>query len=190
MPNNSQQMLDSQINAQVYTDEHIHSLLKFKHAEPPQEIKEYETKLIDDFIQDIIEPLRTKNQLVNTKILWYYNIYKEAKEAKRIKNKSYNGLDEKEVEKLIELLNKKSFKEMVNEFGTNCLVNYFYIIISYHKHNLLQLREKTIYSSDTPIDWIKNTEKNQEELTKMDIYNHPNTKNLLEKLLCIVSLKL
>lgn len=190
MLNNSDQMLDKQINAQVYTDEHIYSLLKFKHAEPPPDVKEYETNLIADFINDIIEPLRKTNELMNTKILWYYTIYKEAKEAKRVKDKLYNGLDEKEVECLIDNLNKKTFDEMINEYGTICLVRYFYIIVSYHKHNLLQLRGKTIYNSDRPIDWIKNTEKNQQEMSKMDVYNHPNTKNLLDKLLCIVSLKL
>jgi len=147
-------------------------------------------KQADTFINEVIQPLMEQDSFDPNKITWYYAIYKEAKNAKKIKELDFFGdpFYKNSIHRLIEELNGKSIEDLLT-YGTSYLATAYSLISSYNRDMLAVARLDTLYKGDDPLQWIKNAETNQ-DILQYNIDSDENTKELLHHLSLILNLRL
>lgn len=151
-------------------------------------LNSYILVLIENFCEHIVEPLKTSNTYDNNKTMWYFQIYKEGLEAKKmLKNISdfdFLEIKESQIQKLVAFLSNKDILEYC-ELGSSFLGKAFTLISAWYRDKLLYNRLKTIYESDIPTDWIKNAEY-KDKIMDLNINNLPELKLIMENLNIII----
>lgn len=151
-------------------------------------LNSYILVLIENFCDQVVDPLKNINQFDNNKTLWYFQIYKEGLEAKKLlkHNTEFEFLEIKEnqIQKLVDFLSSKDIIEYC-ELGSGFLGKAFTLISAWYRDKLLYNRLKTIYQSENPIDWIKNAEY-KDKIMELNINNLPELKLIMDNLNIII----
>jgi len=151
-------------------------------------LNSYILVLIENFCDQVVDPLKNINQFDNNKTLWYFQIYKEGLEAKKLlkHNTEFEFLEIKEnqIQKLVDFLASKDIIEYC-ELGSGFLGKAFTLISSWYRDKLLYNRLQTIYQSENPIDWIKNAEY-KDKIMELNINNLPELKLIMDNLNIII----
>lgn len=154
------------------------------------EYKEIEKNRIDDFISSVIEPLRQMNKLQNTKIVWYYELFKEKLECEKIM-KEDNHTDMSMINTIETLFYEKTPKEIVDNFSGTYIATCFYILCGYYKKEILKVRYEKIYKDRDIIESIfLAQDPKYEDIMKFNIFTHPESGELLKKLNGVIRFRL
>lgn len=126
------------------------------------------TGRVDKFWDDVVNPLRKYHSFDGNKIAWYFEIYKEGMEARKLGNGCSNGStgDDEQVQKIVAHLEKKTIMEYI-ELGKSFLCNAHMVLIAYKRDKQLLHRLRHIYASDSPVDWITTADREEKGLMNM-----------------------
>ena len=127
-----------------------------------RELNNFLVKRVDRFWEEVIVPLRNNKHFDGNKINWYFQIYKEGHDARKLANHPFTfaSIDRKTVEDLTNYLREKTVTEYL-ELGTSFLSNSFTLLSSWLRDQLVYKRLQTIYVSDDPCDWILRAEEEE-----------------------------
>jgi hypothetical protein len=113
---------------------------------------------VNTFWEYVVLPLKKLDKFDGNKINWYFEIYKEGLQAKKLNNLSqqYINLFDISHEQIIQLINFYKNKDIFEyiDLGTSFLTNTYTLLNAWSRDQLLQLRLKHIYFSDLPFEWI------------------------------------
>jgi hypothetical protein len=114
---------------------------------------------VDIFWDQIVIPLKYKNKFNPNKITWYFNIYKEALEARKVKNNPFNKINitVEQIVDLVNFYNEKTIDQYI-ELGTSFLANTLSILTSWLRDQTILMRLETVYNSSDPVQWILQAE--------------------------------
>nr|QBK87997.1 MAG: uncharacterized protein LCMAC202_03590 [Marseillevirus LCMAC202] len=122
---------------------------------------------VDQFWVDVIEPLRQEGKFDGNKINWYFEIYKEGIEARKVGANPFTFIEIKEecIQNIVNFYENKTLKQYI-ELGTSFLSNSYTLLSSWVRDQLVLLRLEYIYYSDKPGDWIKRAEEEENGIMK------------------------
>lgn len=157
----------SHLDTQKFSDKTLKGFL-LKNLDPAPktelaaQLNYYITRRVDDFWEDVVMPLKTSGGFDGNKINWYFEIYKEGYEAKKLALHPFcfNVLQREQVMGLVQFLETKDVMEYL-ELGTSFLSNAYTLLSSWIRDQMIALRLEHIYNSGNPLDWILRAE--QEE---------------------------
>lgn len=126
------------------------------------QLNKFLVERVDKFWDDVVVPLQKDNHFDGNKIQWYFEIYKEGHEAKKVKNHPFIYLEtsQDKLEELISTFQGKTVEEYI-DFGTSYLSNAYTLLTSWKRDMLVLKRLETIYSSSNPCHWIYAAEKDE-----------------------------
>lgn len=132
-----------------------------------QELNKFLIERVDEFWDQIVVPLQEQRAFDGNKINWYFEIYKEGLDARRLGDHPFTFVEIKQdqVQELVNFYKDKTLKQYIM-LGTSFLSNSYTMLSSWIRDQMVLLRLKEIYSSSLPVDWIKRAE--EEEHGVMD----------------------
>ena len=192
--------MDRLIEEQTYTDNNLKGFLlsknnihMFKNSNDTliqEGVTVYENR-VDNFMKDVVEPLKQENKLNVDKLQWYYEIYKEAQEARKVKTQSLfdKDISHELIQSLIQTLKDKNVEELLS-YGTSYISTAFSLISSWYRDMMILSRLDTLYYSEDPVEWIKKAEENEKDIMEINVDSDPSTRQLLHKMSLIMKLKI
>jgi hypothetical protein len=132
-----------------------------------QQLNAFLVKRVDEFWDQVVVPLCSDDKFDGNKINWYFEIYKEGLDARRLGAHPFTffEIQESEIRKLVDFYNGKTLNEYI-ELGTSFLSNSYSMLTAWIRDQMVHLRLEHIYSSTNPVDWINRAE--EEEKGIMD----------------------
>lgn len=146
------------------------------------------TAQVDRFWEAVVIPLRKSKQLNGNKINWYFQIYKEGYEARKLAVHPFTAMtcDEATVKGIIEEFKDKTLPEYI-ELGTSYLANAAAILNAWTRDQTLLKRLATIYSSDQPHEWIIAAEREERGIMKDTAGNVPGLRETLNNITILMA---
>ena len=143
---------------------------------------------VDRFWEAIVVPLRKSKQLNGNKINWYFQIYKEGYEARKLALHPFTAMvcDEATVKSIIESFKDKTLTEYI-ELGTSYLANAASILNAWIRDQTLLKRLATVYKSDNPYDWVIAAEKEEHGVMKESVGNVPGLRETLNNITILLA---
>jgi len=184
-------MLNELIGQQKFSDSTLKSFIlknvDFSTKNPViKELNAFLIERVNTFWDLVVVRLQKSDNFDGNKMNWYFDIYKEGIEAKKLKNNPFLMADipEAKIAETILTLVEKTVLEYV-QLGSTFLANSFALLSAYLRDKMIMLRLEHIYVSDDPYEWILAAEK--EEHGKMSekpadfdqVYNILNNINLI-----------
>ena len=128
-----------------------------------QQLNAYLVKRVDEFWTTVVEPLRKDGSFDGNKINWYFEIYKEGLDARRLGANRFDFVDisEQQVRDLVASFDGKTLSEYIG-LGTSYLSNSYSMLSAWIRDQMVLLRLEHIYSSEDPLDWIRRAEAEEE----------------------------
>lgn len=138
---------------------------------------------VDRFWESVVIPLRKSKRLNGNKINWYFQIYKEGYEARKLVLHPFTAMtcDEATVKSIIAGFQGKTLTEYI-ELGTSHLANAAAILNAWVRDQTLLMRLKTVYNSDSPHEWIITAEKEENGVMKDTHGNIPGLRETLNNI--------
>ena len=118
---------------------------------------------VDIFWDDVIKPLEEKGHKINgNKINWYYEVYKEGLEARKLTTNPFPFLEitDEQISEIVDFFDGKSLLDYL-ELGTSFLSNTYSLLSSWVRDQFVLTRLDTIYNSNDPVDWILRAEEEE-----------------------------
>ena len=125
---------------------------------------------VDHFWDTVVVPLRAVDKFDGNKINWYYEIYKEGYEARKMALHpfSFVNISMETSEKILAMFKDKTLAQYL-ELGTSYLSDCYFLLSAWHRDQLLLKRLVNIYSSDKPVDWILKAEIEEKGIMKENV---------------------
>ena len=122
-------------------------------------LNEYLIRRVDIFWDEVITKLQANDQFNGNKMNWYFEIYKEGYEARRLRDNPFNfvSITADDIEKIVQFFQGKTIVQYC-EYGTSFLSNCYSMLSSWYRDQLVALRLEKVYHSDDPYDWIVTAE--------------------------------
>lgn len=125
-------------------------------------LNKYLISRVDHFWDNVVVPLKNEGVFDGNKINWYFQIYKEGYEAKKVhNNKTLFNLSKDEIQNLVDFLKDKTLNEYL-ELGTSFLANSYALLTSWIRDQMIVERLEYIYIGDDPVIWVHKAEKEEE----------------------------
>ena len=114
---------------------------------------------VDQFWVDVVLPLRKMGKFDGNKVNWYFEIYKEGVEARKLNNVLFliMPINESQITSLVLFYKDKTLYEYIN-LGTSFLANSFAVLSAWTRDQLLYKRLHAIYNDESPVNWIVRAE--------------------------------
>lgn len=124
-----------------------------------QQLNEYLIKRVDTFWEHVVVPLRKAGNFNGNKMNWYFEVYKEGIEARKVIDNpfSFINVTEDQIKEIIKFFQGKTIVQYC-ELGTSFLSNCYSLLSSWYRDQLVVFRLKKIYHSEDPYDWIVTAE--------------------------------
>ena len=126
------------------------------------ELNKYLVQRVDTFWDQVVVPLRKAGNFNGNKINWYYEVYKEGVEARRVRDNQFTfiTIDTEKIQEIMKFFQNKTVVQYC-ELGTSFLSNCHMVLSSWYRDQLVMFRLEKIYSSEDPLDWILTAEKEE-----------------------------
>lgn len=153
------------------------------------ELNKFLINRVEQFWKDIVIPLKEEQNFNPHKINWYFEIYKEGLESKKVQNHPFKLLkvSETDIKNLISEFDEKTLEQYL-EKGMHYLSTVYSILSIWKRDTLLQRRSENIYDSPEPISWIHCAEE-KEDLMKNEVKNLSQLDNLLQNISLLMAKK-
>lgn len=145
-------------------------------------------KRVDEFWDKVVTPLQSSDNFDGNKINWYYEIYKEGLEAKKLAVQPivlYN-ISENTISEIITLFKDRTLGEYL-ELGTSFLSNVYAILSSRIRDQMVQVRLKHIYYSENPRDWVTRAEDEENGVMNQQPENIKDLVDIVNNISLIIS---
>ena len=118
-------------------------------------LNKYLRDRVDKFWIDVVIPLRSQGKFDGNKINWYFEIYKEGLEARKVGEHPFMFIEihKDKVEEIVKFYANKTLEEYL-ALGTSFLSNSYAIMNSWMRDQMILQRLNHLYSSERPADWI------------------------------------
>lgn len=128
-----------------------------------QELNRFLIQRVDTFWDNVVVPLQESGNFDGNKINWYFEIYKEGVDARKLgANKfQFGSVTNEQVYELVQLYKDKTLTEYI-ELGTCYLANSYSMLTSWVRDQMILIRLEHIYYSENPVDWIKRAEEEEQ----------------------------
>jgi hypothetical protein len=180
------------IDNQHYSEKTLRGfLLKNLNSNPrtpaDREINDYLIRKVDIFWDEVVVPLRKDGRFDPAKINWYFEIYREGSEARKVQKYPFEFLhiDEDMINKIIRRLKDLTLQEYV-ELGSSYLSNAHLLLSAWLRDRLVLTRLEHIYCSDEPYKWIIRAEEEENGVMKQGL-DVPDLPEVLSKIGLILS---
>lgn len=153
-----------------------------------QELNTFMVKRVDDFWETVVEPLRKTGNFDGNKINWYFQIYKEGRDARKLSVNPfpYNQMTNDQVTEIVEFFQNKTLREYL-ELGTSYLTNTYASLSAWVRDQLILLRYKEIYSSEDPLDWISRAQEEEKGVMQKQVTEIPGLIDVINNIGLIIS---
>ena len=153
-----------------------------------QMINKILTKQVDAFWEAVVVPLRKGGKLDGNKINWYFQIYKEGYEARKLVVHPFTAMvcDRESIVKIVREYEGKTIQQYL-ELGTSYLSNTLSILNAWSRDQLLMKRLTTIYKSDNPVDWIMTAEKEEHGIMKENTLDIQGLRELVQNITLLLA---
>jgi len=116
---------------------------------------------VDEFWDKVVVPLRKAKKFDGNKVNWYFQIYREGIEAKKVRdNQSLLTVEDEQILTMVDFFKGKTIKQYF-DLGASYLSNCYMLLIAWQRDQLLLYRLEHIYTSDDPFEWILVAEKEE-----------------------------
>lgn len=151
-------------------------------------LNKYLINRVDNFWDQVVIPLRKQGKFKPQKIEWYFEVYKEGYEARRVGKNPYPflNIDGDKVKQIIEFFKDKSLLQYL-ELGTSYLTNTYSLLSSWTRDQMILTRLEKIYSSEDPCDWIKRAEEEEKGIMSQKLNYIDGLQDILNNIGLIIS---
>ena len=151
-------------------------------------LNQYLINRVDNFWEQVVLPLRKQNKFKPDKITWYFEIYKEGYEARRVHLNPFPFIiiNKEQVEEIINFFKDKTLLQYL-ELGTSYLANTYSLLSAWIRDQLIIKRLEYIYNSDNPCDWIKRAEQEENGIMSQKLDTIDGLQNILNNIGLIIS---
>lgn len=151
-------------------------------------LNEFLIKRVDEFWDSVVIPLKALSKFNGNKINWYFEIYKEGLEARKVAKNPFLfvGITTDKIQSMVVFFKEKSPLEYI-DLGTSFLSNCFSLLTSWYRDQLILKRLKTIYSSNSPHEWILTAEKEEHGIMSEQVTSIPEVAAILNTIKLILS---
>lgn len=120
-----------------------------------QQINYYLVNRVDEFWDKVVLKLQKDDNFDGNKINWYYEVYKEGIDAKKLSKNPFvvMNIDEEKIKELVLFFKDKTIVDYLS-LGTSFLSNSYTLLSSWMRDKMVLKRLEHIYFSDDPYDWI------------------------------------
>jgi len=153
-----------------------------------KQLNEYIVKRVDTFWDLVVTPMREKGTFNGNKINWYFEIYKEGIEARRVINNPFSFINVtlEQIKEVVKFFKDKSVVEYC-ELGTSFLSSCYSLLSFWYRDQLVIFRLEKIYNSDNPIVWIITAEKEEHGAMTEKQTSIPELENVIKNIGLILS---
>jgi len=127
-----------------------------------QQLNNFLVQRVDTFWDQVIKPLQSNGTFDGNKINWYFEIYKEGLDARKLGTNPFTFAEirDDQVQKLVEFYKDMTLREYI-ALGTSFLSNSYSMLTAWIRDQMVLLRLEHIYSSTNPLDWIHRAEEEE-----------------------------
>lgn len=154
-----------------------------------KDLNSYLVARVDRFWDDVAVPL-IKNGVFNPeKIVWYYEIYKEGIEARRVNQNPFVHVPvtQEIIDNIVDELLVLNVPELCDLGGTY-LSSAYTVLCSWYRDELISKRYRLLYVSENPVDWITSAQAEEDGLMMMSATEgKPEVTDLLTRIGLIIS---
>lgn len=154
-------------------------------------LNQYLIDRVDKFWNDVVVPLRKANKFDGNKINWYFEVYKEGYEARRLRTNPFPfvNLTESTIKDMVAFYKDLTLKEYI-ELGSSFLTNSYSLLSSWVRDQMALMRLEHIYTSENPHEWILRAEEEEHGIMEQKPDNIEGVMDILRNIGLLMSRKI